>query len=337
MNQCVAHCHGLQLSARACRLISVRTTDALIHVLSTIPKDQPLPIILGHGSNVVLPEFFPGTIIQICLKGVQYQQMTDGCVLVCAAAGELWHDLVTQTLAQGYFGLENLAGIPGSVGAAPVQNIGAYGAEFSDFCVDVTVLERQTLRIKKISAATCQFSYRTSHFKQKWSTKYIVLAVSLRLSLQYYRNINYASLLKYCQMHALDRSDMSAQDVMTAVMSVRATRLPDARQVGTLGSFFVNPRVSHDHLQRLQNLLGDALVFWRLSETEAKLSAGWLLDQAGWRGYRQGHLQVYLPNALVLVTTGLVDRSCFIDLVQRIKTSIWCQYGVVLEIEPVVL
>jgi UDP-N-acetylmuramate dehydrogenase len=267
---------------------------------------QPRPITpLGGGSNVVLAGDLKGLVLRLNILGREVIQEDDKHVWLRVGAGENWHTFVTFCMNFHYWGLENLALIPGSVGAAPIQNIGAYG----------------------------RFGYRDSVFKQHLKDRYIITSVTFRLNKQPQTLCTYPALQQYFNDQQLDPSSVSPQQVFDAVCTIRNQKLPDPALIPNVGSFFKNPVVSEAQFAELSQQ-HPGLVGYSHGEGQVKLAAGWLIDRAGWRGYQQGAVGVHKEQALVLVNPGRGQGKEIISLAAEIQTDIQTKYGVSLEIEP---
>ena len=257
----------------------------------------------------------------------------DGAVHVRVEAGKGWHALVTETLAAGLPGLENLALIPGSVGAAPVQNIGAYGVELSDRLASVRALHRPSGRWHELDAAACGFGYRDSRFKRE-AGDWAITAVTFELGEHLPRVAGYASLAALLAERGID--EPSALDIRDAVVAVRRSRLPDPAVLGNAGSFFHNPLVSRERADALLARFPD-LVHYPQPDGQVKLGAGWLIEQLGFRGCREGGVGVHERQALVLVHEGGGSVEALLRLVERILAAVEERFGVRLRIEPTLL
>lgn len=293
-------------------------------------RDLPV-LLLGGGSNLILVEDFDGLVLHLGLKGVTYTPQEDGSCIVRAAAGENWHELVTNTVARGYRGLENLALIPGTVGAAPVQNIGAYGVELKDTLTRVEVLDRRTFQCRTLTNPECGFSYRNSLFKTSDGQHFIILAVEFRLDRSRPLQVGYGDLARVLENRG---AEMTEASVMQAVMEIRRSKLPDPKLIPNVGSFFMNPIVDCRQFQHLQQQYPQ-IAHYPLHDGRHKLAAGWLIDQAGWKGYREGNVGVHDRQALVLINPGQGRGSEVIELARKIQRDILQRFGVALNIEPV--
>jgi len=321
---------GLEISSRY--FIRVSSSDELRSAL-TFAKDKSLPVfIMGEGSNVVFSGDYDGLIIGISLLGITVSKH-GGKTIVEAAAGENWHQLVTYCLDRDLYGLENLSLIPGSVGAAPVQNIGAYGAELKQVLLDLKVLDRDTLEEHILTKEQCRFGYRTSLFKANAGSRYIVISIRLMLSNQSKLNQSYGQLQQ--ELREMGVQNLDGRSISEAVCRIRQSRLPDPAEVGNVGSFFKNPVVSTEQYARLKanhpNLVGNAD-----QQAGIKLGAAWLIEQCGWKNKGVGDASVSDRHALVLVNNGKAEPSDFLELADRIQTSVRTKFNVQLELEPTI-
>ncbi len=297
--------------------------------------------ILGGGSNLVLANDLPGMTGLMQIKGRRFVKETASHDYVEAMAGESWHGFVTWCLEQGYRGLENLALIPGTVGAAPIQNIGAYGLELAQVMDSLVAFDTQTNAWVTLTAAECDFSYRDSLFK-KQPKRFIVASVTFALPKQWVPNLTYAEL----KQAFADQENITAQDIFKKVCAIRQSKLPDPQVIGNAGSFFHNPIVSDERYQELKNkfpnLVAHKVIHPMGSSTtpansEWKLAAGWLIDQCGLKGYRQGSVGVYEKQALVLVNHGGGTGNELLNLAATIQERVLEKFGISLTIEPVVI
>ena len=317
----------LSLPATARHFVEVDSREQLLQLLrQPVSDNQPL-LLLGGGSNLILKQDFDGLCIRINSRGIQPQQLDANQVRVTVEAGEPWHGFVEYCLQQGWHGLENLALIPGTVGAAPIQNIGAYGVEVKQFIESVTVWDRQQDQVAVLSNAACCFGYRDSLFKQNGGERYVILAVSFVLPLQFTPVLHYGGLLQ-----ALPSEPPSAQQLFDTVVAVRQKKLPDPLLLANAGSFFKNPVVDRTHYLELKQEFQDLVAY--PDAQGYKLAAGWLIDQAGWKGYRDGAVGVHNAQALVLVNYGGASGVELLALAERIRDDIRQRYRVELEIEP---
>lgn len=292
---------------------------------------ENLPVqILGGGSNVLLIKRFKGLVIQISNKGKEVRHLTDGSVIVKVAAGENWHQFVLVSLENGWYGLENLSLIPGNVGAAPMQNIGAYGAEARNSIIEVEYLDRDTLELKTLSAEDCDFGYRESIFKHALKDKAIIWSVTFRLSLQPNVKIEYGDIRK--QLTEWGIESPSPQDVSRAVIRIRQSKLPDPAEMGNAGSFFKNPVVEKSIYDMIRQNHPEVPQY-PVNETHVKIPAGWLIETAGWKGKDLGTHGVHKKQALVLVNYGNAKGSEILSLSHAIQTDVKAKFGIELQAE----
>ena len=273
------------------------------------------------------------SVIHLQLRGIQVLSEDADFARIEVQAGENWHAFVQWSLAQGLNGLENLSLIPGNVGAAPVQNIGAYGVELKDHLESVLVYDRETAQTQRLSAEQCQFAYRDSLFKRE-SGRRVILSVIFKLPKQATLQLDYGHLHSYLAEQQI--AQPTAQDVSRAVCAIRAEKLPDPQQLANAGSFFKNPVVSAAHAQQLQQTYPNIVSFAH-DDGQVKLAAGWLIEEAGWKGVRQGDAGVHVKQALVLVNHGAATGQQILELAAQIQADIYQRFAVALEIEPNVI
>lgn len=293
--------------------------------------DFPGYLILGGGSNILLPECYNGLVIKNDLHGIKFESVNDDFILATAAAGEVWDDFVAQTVSYGAYGLENLSLIPGTVGASPVQNIGAYGVEVKDFIDYVTVYDLVSGEMIEIPNAECGFSYRNSIFKRK--ANYLVVSVTFRLSTISQLKLSYADLAKAFA----EQANPTPAQVRQAVIDIRRNKLPDPAQIGNVGSFFHNPIVPDDIAKQLASDFPGLPIYPADNAGHKKVSAGWLIDKLGLKGHRQGNIAVYDKQALVLVNHATATQSELLAFAQDIQTRVLAAYGVNINIEPIIV
>lgn len=293
-----------------------------------------LPVLLlGGGSNLVLTCDVEALVLRMAARGVRILEDDGQTLLIEAEAGEPWHPFVQQTLALGASGLENLSLIPGTVGAAPVQNIGAYGVELKDVFAGLTALDRNTGERRDFSLADCAFAYRDSLFKRE-PGRWVILRVRFALRRAAPLRLDYGPVRQ--RLEQLGIHEPTAQAVSQAICAIRQEKLPDPAQLGNAGSFFKNPVVPAELAAELRAAHPD-LVGYPQADGQVKLAAGWLIERAGWKGFREGDAGVHGLQALVLVNYGQASGAQILDLATRIQADIQARFGVSLEIEPNVL
>ncbi len=295
--------------------------------LRTLPR-----LILGGGSNILFRADFPGVVVRVALRGIELLGEDESHRLVRASAGENWHDFVRWTAGQGWPGLENLSLIPGTVGAAPVQNIGAYGVELADVCEAVEAVELSTGETHTFDRVACRFAYRDSLFKQQ-AGRWLITSVTFRLPKAFAPKLDYPGVRE-----ALGGVEPTPLAISDAICAVRRAKLPGLApgEPGSAGSFFKNPLVQAGQADALRASY-PGLPAWSQPDGRFKLSAAWLIEQFGWKGYREGDAGVYAKHALVLVNHGRATGAQLWALAEEVRSSVRQRFGVDLEPEPIVL
>jgi len=314
------------LEAKAERYYRATSVESLKRILSI---EQP-KLVLGGGSNLLLTKDVKGLVLHVDIRERRVLQEREGCVLLQAGAGEPWHDFVMHTIEEGYGGLENLSLIPGVVGAAPIQNIGAYGVELKDHFSGLKALNRETLEEEFFDEDACSFGYRDSCFKRKLKGKYIITQVRFTLTVDVHEyRLDYGDIRSMLEESGKAPSPKSISD---AVVAIRQSKLPDPAKIGNSGSFFKNPELSEREFLRLQERRPDVR-FYSLPAKRYKVPAAWLIDQAGWKGYRRGAIGVHDKQALVLVNHGGGVGADLWALAQEILADVEEKFGVKLQPE----
>jgi len=291
---------------------------------------QTIPIlILGGGSNILLTQDFLGLVIKLELKGIKVLQEDSEKVLVSVGAGENWHEFVLFAIAQNWAGIENLSLIPGTVGASPMQNIGAYGVEIQQVFDHLKALNRKTLELETFSAEECQFGYRESVFKHKLKDKYIICEVVFQLSKIPLINISYGAIKD--TLAEMKAENPGIKEVSDAVIAIRQSKLPNPAEIGNAGSFFKNPTISESTFEKLKNQFPE-IPGYKVDEG-IKVPAAWLIDQAGWKGFRRNDIGVHNKQALVLVNFGKGKGKEIQELSQEIQQSVEEKFGIKLSPE----
>lgn len=320
------------IDARAHAYLRVDSPELLRQLANDITLAAMPRLVLGGGSNLLLTRDFPGLVLHMCTQGIEVIGEDDDCVYVKAAAGENWHRFVQWTLRQGLGGLENLSLIPGSVGASPIQNIGAYGVELKDRFHSLTAFDFDTGKTIILDKAACRFAYRDSVFKHALRGRVVVLDVTFALPRQWQPNTQYADVAQELQARSI--SDPTPVQISEAVIAIRTRKLPDPAVIGNAGSFFKNPVVlaaqRNALLERYPQLVSHAQ-----PDGNYKLAAGWLIDQSGWKGRSLGAAGVYEKQALVLVNRGGASGKEVAELAAAIQADVMDRFGVLLEPEPV--
>ncbi|MDX1427723.1 MAG: UDP-N-acetylmuramate dehydrogenase [Salegentibacter mishustinae] len=318
---------GVDVMAR--KFIAVHSTEELRDVLQQAYASEIF--VLGGGSNMLLTKDIDKTVIHIGLKGIELISESRDEVVLKVGAGENWHQFVLYCIEKGYGGLENLSLIPGNVGTAPVQNIGAYGVELKDSFESCEAMRIQTLEIDNFNAEQCEFGYRNSVFKNKLKGEYIITSVNFRLSKKDHKlSTTYGAIQAELDKHEI--KEPTIKNVSDAVISIRQQKLPDPRELGNSGSFFKNPVIKETEFKKLQKQFPE-MPFYALHANQIKIPAGWLIDQAGLKGYRQGDAGVHKNQALVLVNYGNATGQEILALSKEIQDKIYKKYGIQLEPE----
>lgn len=320
----------LKLPSRA-RFFAAPETRNELHALLNTVMARNLPVmVLGGGSNVVFAGDFQGLVLQPAMRGIHCIGETAGHYLVEAEAGEPWPDFVQYCLARNWYGLENLSLIPGTVGASPIQNIGAYGVEITDRLHSLTALELATGKVREFSHADCRFGYRESVFKQDLRDRYIIARVRFLLQKKPALKTAYADIQQELAVRGIDSP--TPQQVAAAVIAIRTRKLPSPVVLANAGSFFKNPVVSVAVLDEIKNRFPDVIAYPQADG--AKLAAGWLIEKAGWKGRSIGPVGTYEKQALVLVNHGGATGADVIAVASAIQQAVTGMFGVRLEMEP---
>lgn len=317
--------NSFAVSQKAAYFAQIQQTSDL-HQAREFAASRQLPIlVLGEGSNILFIKDYPGLVLYINCKG---RELLPSAGMLRAAAGENWHELVSFCLKNNLYGIENLALIPGTVGAAPIQNIGAYGVELEQFFVELEAFDLKTGEIRQMTKADCEFGYRDSIFKQNPAQKWVVLSVSLQLAQQPAPALDYAGLKE-----ALAGQAITPERVFDAVCAIRRRKLPDPKLIGNAGSFFKNPVISRSKHEALRQLHPD-IPGWATADADLiKLPAAWLLEQKGWKGKSRGGAAVHSDHALVLVNQDNATGEEILLLAQDMSSSILQSFGIALQTE----
>lgn len=319
---------GIDVKARF--FVELKNTEEIIHFVRRKMWDDQRLLILDGGSNILFTNDFDGYVIKLASRGIVKTGETESHVLVQANAGENWHEFVTWCINNEYGGLENLSLIPGNVGAAPIQNIGAYGVEQKDVFESLEAISIRTGEIAVFNKDDCRFEYRDSIFKRELKDEYIILSVSYKLLKSPEFNLGYGELKRIFDGKAL--REITLRQVSDAVCSIRNAKLPDPSKLGNAGSFFKNPVVSKkayfDLLKKYPGLPG-----YPTNSGDYKIAAGWMIDQLGWKGYRDGDAGVCETQALVLVNWGAARGDEILAVASKIQQSVKKEFNISLEPE----
>ena len=307
------------IDCRAAEFIEYDSVEDLQRVIPELKGRRVLHI--GGGSNLLFTGDFPGVVLHSRIKGIDILDETDETVVIRVGAAEVWDDLVAYAVKNGWNGIENLSLIPGETGAAAVQNIGAYGTEVKDVILSVETLSLENGKMRTFSNAECGYAYRQSVFKKSLKGQYAVISVTMRLSKQFSPNVGYGNIRQ-----ALEGRELTAANVRQAIIDIRNQKLPDPKVTGNAGSFFVNPVVDADKFNDLRQQYPD-MPYYEV-EGGFKIPAGWLIEQAGWKGRALGRAAVHDRQALVIVNLGGASAAEIVRLSERVRKDVFSKFGV---------
>lgn len=313
----------LHVSACARRFAAVESTEQLKALLKKY--DAGSIMILGGGSNVLFAEDFEGLVLRMAITGKEVVKEDKDHIFLKIGAGENWHQLVCYCVDQGWGGVENLSLIPGTVGAAPIQNIGAYGVELKDVFEWLEAVNIETGEIKRFEAKDCRFGYRDSIFKNELKGKYAITHVTLKLSKHPKVNTSYGAVRS--ELEARNINNPSIGDVSNIIIDIRNSKLPDPKKLGNAGSFFKNPIVDQDVYQRIRKTYSEAPGY-EVEAGKVKVPAGWLIEQTGWKGKVVGNVGTYKQQALVIVNHGGATGREILQLADEIQESVYEKFGI---------
>ena len=320
---------GIEATAKAFAAFhSVNALSELLHDAQDITRLAPL--ILGGGSNILLTRNVDGVVLKNELYGIEKVDEDEDHIYIKAGAGENWHQFVLYCLENNYAGVENLALIPGSVGASPMQNIGAYGVEIKDVFHRLEAFHLHDKTLQTFSLSDCKFGYRESVFKHQYKGQFVIASVTYKLFKNPIFNTSYGAIKQ--ELENMGIKELSIQNIAQAVINIRSSKLPDWKIVGNAGSFFKNPEIANKQYEDLKKLFPNIVAF-PVANGHVKLAAGWLIEQCGWKGYRKGDAGCYPKQALVLVNYGHATGSEIYDLSEQILQSVKEKFGVTLERE----
>lgn len=323
---------GIDVKAKLfVRFSSVQELQELLQMPELRQEEK---LVLGGGSNVLFTKDFDGVVMRNEIKGIKVLRQDEEHVYVKVGSGEVWHEFVMHTLEHNWGGLENLSLIPGSVGAAPLQNIGAYGVELKDAFYELEAVELNTGEVHTFDNATCQFGYRESVFKNKLKGQYIVTSVTFRLNRKHQVNTSYGAI--QTTLKEMQVQQPTIQDVSAAVCHIRSTKLPNPKEIGNAGSFFKNPEIPVDQFENLKAQFPD-IPSYPVSATMVKVPAGWLIEQCGWKGKVIENYGVHKNQALVLVNYGGAKGDQVRQLAFDIIDSVEQKFGIRLHPEVNIL
>ncbi|MBC7473865.1 MAG: UDP-N-acetylmuramate dehydrogenase [Candidatus Sericytochromatia bacterium] len=329
-NHLLKEYNTFKIEVKAKYFVEVNDIDELKNILLDKKYSSQKKMILGGGSNILFTQDFDGLIIKINLLGINIFSQDEHNVTIKAGAGENWHDFVLYCIYNNFSGLENLSLIPGTVGASPIQNIGAYGVEIKDVFVQLEALDISTGNIRIFDYGECDFSYRGSIFKYELKNKYIIVSVTYKLKKNPVFNVSYGAIRD--TLDSMGITELSAKYISDAVISIRSSKLPDPKILGNAGSFFKNPEVSQEHFIRLKAQYPN-IVSYKTNTSNIKIPAGWLIEALGWKGKTFDNYGVHQYQALVIVNYGGSNGSDIKNLANDIIKSIFDKFEINLEIE----
>lgn len=318
------------IECRSRYFVRIKSETDLIEVFKNEKFKNIEKMIIGGGSNILFTKDYTGLVIKNEIPGIKILSEDDENVLIESGAGVVWHDFVLFCIGKNFAGIENLSLIPGCVGAAPMQNIGAYGVEVKDVIEEVHALDLSELKKVVFSNKECGFGYRDSIFKNIARNKYCITKVVFRLNKNPEFKTSYGAITE--ELAKFPDEKMSIKKISDAVIRIRQSKLPDPAIIGNAGSFFKNPEVDKDFAIKLKNEFPE-MVIYPVSENKTKIAAGWLIEKAGWKGFKQGDFGVHKNQALVLVNYGNAHGRQILDLSDKIISSVFEKYGISLERE----
>jgi UDP-N-acetylmuramate dehydrogenase len=320
---------GIDVTARDFTKFTSFNDLADIFDVETGRKNLP-PLIIGGGSNILLTDDYDGLVAKNEMRGIEVVKADAQHTYVRAAAGENWHQFVMNCLDNNFAGLENLSLIPGNVGAAPMQNIGAYGVEMKDLFYELEAFHILNKKLEVFNADQCEFGYRESVFKTRFKGQYVITSVTFKLNKKPVFNTSYGAIRE--ELDKMNVQELSIRAISQAVINIRRSKLPDPAEIGNAGSFFKNPTIPKNQFQHLKEE-HPAIVGYPTNENEVKVAAGWLIEQCGWKGYRKGDAGCHSRQALVLVNYGTATGNEVYALSKQIIESVQSRFGITLERE----
>ena len=300
-------------------------------ILNFLSENKNVPLILGGGSNILFKNNINKPILKIEIKGIEIIEENENTVYISVGAGENWNDFVKWTLVKNYGGIENLSLIPGNVGSAPIQNIGAYGVELKDVFQSCRAISIDNKILKTFNKKQCNFTYRSSIFKEKLKNKYIISRVTFKLSkINHVINSEYKPLKDLLKIKG--NLNPTIQDISKLVIKIRTNKLPDPKKIGNCGSFFKNPIISNSKFKNLNEYFS-SVPNYKISENEVKIPAAWLIEECGFKGKNEGKTGIHKKHALVIVNNGGATGKEIYDFSQKIKKSVLKKFNILLEEE----
>jgi UDP-N-acetylmuramate dehydrogenase len=329
-NASLKYINTFHLDVSADHLVHITTFEELVEVFERDRFRSKKKMILGGGSNVLFTRNFLGVILKMEISGIRIEEDSSDSVIVSFGAGENWHQCVLWCIDQGFGGVENLSLIPGTIGAAPMQNIGAYGVEIKEVFHSLEAYEVKTGKIVRFYNEDCKFGYRYSLFKGAMKDNYVILKVYLRLTKRPIFNISYGNIKQ--RLDEMGVQELTLRNVSQAVIDIRQSKLPDPMVIGNAGSFFKNPVVEKEYYESLQAAY-ETIPGYVVDAENTKVPAGWLIEQCGWKGKVIGNIGVHKDQALVLVNHGGGSGKEILKLSKDIQSSVFKKFGIQLDAE----
>lgn len=326
--------NSFKIDVKADLFVDITNLDDIVQLLESGLLIEKKYFILGGGSNVLFASDYNGLIINMCIRGMHIVESNDDFIVLEIGAGEVWNHFVKTCVKSQYYGIENLALIPGKVGSAPVQNIGAYGMEQQDCFVSLKAVNLKTNEFFELSKDECKFGYRNSIFKNDLKDNVLITSVKYKLSRQKKFNFSYKELEQ--EVNKFPVKEIDLQYVYDTVCRLRTSKLPNPNLIGSAGSFFKNPVVSSENMENLKSKFPD-IKFYKSDNGNWKISAGWLIEKCGWKGRRFGDAGVYDYHALVLVNYGNAKGSDIKELALKIQDSVFETFGIKIEPEVIIV
>lgn len=324
-NQSLKSYNTFGIDALASEFADITSVDQLLQVIRNNNNKLPL-FVLSGGSNMLLTGNVDALVLHINTKGIEKVKENDDFVWIEAQAGEIWHDFVLHTISMNLGGLENLSLIPGKVGSSPIQNIGAYGVEIKDTMYSLSALNLSTLSIETFTNGDCAFGYRDSIFKNELKDRYIITSVTFKLKkFPHVLHTSYGAIQQ--ELDSMQVKSPTIRDISNAVIAIRRSKLPDPKEIGNSGSFFKNPVIAKEEYLRLLEK-NPEIPHYTVSETEVKVPAGWLIENAGLKGFRKGDAGVHSKQALVLVNYGNATGEELIKMANLVQSTVYEKFGI---------
>ena len=325
-NYSLKNYNSFRVNHKANFFLKIENNKSLINFLSDKKFKNEKKLIIGGGSNILFTKDYEGVILYSCIKGIHILEENDNHIKVKVGSGENWDDFVKFCVSKNWYGIENLSLIPGSVGAVPIQNIGAYGVEVKDYIYDVNGIDLKNNTKKTYSNKSCDFEYRDSSFKRELKNNFFVTEVTFIL------NKNKKFTLDYSELKNINSQNLTIQNVRDKIIEIRNSKLPDPKLLANAGSFFKNPVINIKIAKKIKEKYND-FKYYQINESMVKISAAWLIEKSGWKGHKEKNIGVYNKHALVLVNYSSENGKDIKILSKKINESVLEKFNVTLEKE----